>query len=456
MIGITLLKIIGVLFLIFLNGFFVSVEFAVVATRHTRIDQMVAEGGKTAAQVVSRWLASEETRDRIIAAAQLGITVASLALGYLGEKTMAALIEPVLHPLLAGQTWLGTASRGAAAVIGALPLLLSLTIVTGLHVIMGEQIPKVIAIRIPEQVALTAAWPMELFMRIFHPFIWMLDHAAASMLRLLGFQPLGHHVLHTAAEIIQLVEESEAGGILGTHEREMIHAVFELGDVLARQVMVPRTEMISVPADASLDNLVALARQYPLTKFPVYEGDLDHIIGIMHTKDLVRVLGGHRQDTSARGLMREALFLPESISVDELLSQFRKHHQHIAILLDEYGGTAGLVTLEDLLEEIVGDVKDPFDAAEPEIKRLPDGSAALSGLLAIEEVNEAFGLTLSDPNYDTIAGFVLGRLERMATVGDTVEANGVRLRVEALDGLRIARLSLFPKKDGNDEELSTP
>ncbi len=253
-----------------------------------------------------------------------------------------------------------------------------------------------------------------------------------------------------------MVEESEAGGILGTHEREMIHAVFELGDVLARQVMVPRTEMISVPADASLDNLVALARQYPLTKFPVYEGDLDHIIGIMHTKDLVRVLGGHRQDTSARGLMREALFLPESISVDELLSQFRKHHQHIAILLDEYGGTAGLVTLEDLLEEIVGDVKDPFDVAEPEIKRLPDGSAALSGLLAIEEVNEAFGLTLSDPNYDTIAGFVLGRLERMATVGDTVEANGVRLRVEALDGLRIARLSLFPKQDGNDEELSTP
>lgn len=445
MIGITLLKIIGVFFLIFLNGFFVAIEFAVVASRRTRIDQMVADGGGAAAQVVHGWVSSEEARDRIIAGAQLGVTIASLALGYMGETTMADLIEPLLHPLLGG------ASSGVAAVVGALPLLLSLTIITALHVILGEQVPKVITIRRPEAVALSAVWPMELFMRVFHPFIWVLDHTAAAVLRLLGFQSMGHHVLYTAAEIKQLVEESEAGGVLEAHEREMIHAVFDLGHVLARQVMVPRTEMVIVPADASLDTLVAVARQHSLTKFPVYEGDLDHIIGIVHTKDLVRVLGGHRQDTSARGLMREALFLPDSIPVDELLNQFRIHRQHIAILLDEYGGTSGLVTLEDLLEEVIGDVKDQFDATEPEIKRLPDGSATINGLLTIEEVNEAFGLHLSDPNYDTIAGFVLGRLERMAVVGDTVEADGVRFRVEALDGLRIARLSLFPQ-----EESSTP
>jgi len=227
----------------------------------------------------------------------------------------------------------------------------------------------------------------------------------------------------------------------------MIQAVFDFGDTLARQVMVPRTEMIAVDADAPFSEVVQLAQEYPLTKFPVYEGDPDNIIGIVHVRDILRALAqgkGGRKETSVRGIMREALFMPESIRVNDLLAEFRARRQHIAILLDEYGGTAGLVTLEDLLEEIVGEVRNPFEQGEPEIQRLPDGSALVNGLTPIEEINDAFDLDLHDPNYDTIAGFVLGKLGRMAQVGDEVEADGVRLRVEALDGLRIARLSLFP------------
>jgi len=241
-----------------------------------------------------------------------------------------------------------------------------------------------------------------------------------------------------------LVEASHEGGVLAADEREMLHAIFDFGQLAARQVMVPRTEMVCLPATASLDEVAQLAAEHALTKFPIYEGDLDHILGIVHIKDLVRVMYTKSEKaTSVRGIMRSALFLPENVRIDDLLIQFRRRRQHIAILLDEYGGTAGLVTLEDLLEEIVGDVQDAFDREEPEIQRLPDGSVLLSGLVQIEEVNEEFGLDLSDPHYDTIAGYVLGRLGRLARVGDAVKAGGIRLRVEALDGLRIARLSLF-------------
>jgi len=197
------------------------------------------------------------------------------------------------------------------------------------------------------------------------------------------------------------------------------------------------------PADAPLAELIQLAIKHPLTKFPVFEEDLDHIIGVAHTKDLVRVQHDTRHTATVRGLMREALVVPDRLKLGDLLKEFRARRQHMAIVLDEYGGTAGLVTLGDLISQIVGEVADPFDKSGPDIQHLPDGSVLINGLTQIEAVNDALGLELKDPHYDTIAGFVLGRLGRMARVGDAVETDGVRLRVEALDGLRIARLSLF-------------
>jgi CBS domain containing-hemolysin-like protein len=226
-------------------------------------------------------------------------------------------------------------------------------------------------------------------------------------------------------------------------ESEMLHAIFDLGDLVVRQVMIPRTEMIAVEADILLEEIIGLVTQSTYTKFPVYDDSLDQILGIVHVKDLLRALQSPDcKDCTARSLMREPVFVPETISVRALLGQFRTNRQHIAIVLDEYGGTAGLVTLEDLLEEIVGEVSDPFDRATPEIQTLPDGSALINGLALIEEVNQHLNLNLQDPNYDTIAGYVLGKLGRIPRVGDVVEGDGVRIKVESMDALRIARLSL--------------
>jgi CBS domain containing-hemolysin-like protein len=239
-----------------------------------------------------------------------------------------------------------------------------------------------------------------------------------------------------------LVSASAESGVVADDEEEMLHAVFDLGETLVRQVMVPRTEVVAVPAESTIKDLIDVAVRQPHTKMPVYEGDLDHIVGVVHVKDVLRAFhGDHRPTESVRAIMREAIFIPESARINALLRRFRARKQQIAIVLDEYGGTGGVVTLEDLLEEIVGEVGDPF-AEGPDIQPQPDGTSLIEGLTPIQEVNEHFGLTLRDPHYDTIAGFVLGRLGRMAQIGDVILVDGVRLRVEALDGRRIARISL--------------
>jgi CBS domain containing-hemolysin-like protein len=208
--------------------------------------------------------------------------------------------------------------------------------------------------------------------------------------------------------------------------------------------MIPRTEMVAVPQDADLETILALSTDYPFTKYPVYADDPDHIIGVVHLKDILHSINTNDDEgLLARDLMREAIFIPDTARASTLLPVFRTRRQHIAIVLDEYGGTAGIVTLSDVLEEIVGEVSDPFDQ-EQDIQALPDGSTLVDGLMLIDEVNEHFDLDLQDPNYDTIAGYMLGHLERLARVGDTVTVDGIRLRVEAMDGFRIARISIVP------------
>jgi putative hemolysin len=222
-----------------------------------------------------------------------------------------------------------------------------------------------------------------------------------------------------------------------------LHAIFDFGELLVRQVMIPRTEISAFEADIHLREAIDIAIRSSFTKFPVYDDDLDNIIGIVHIKDLLRAeQDPERRNCRARLLVREAFFVPESVPVKTVLQQFRAKRRHIAIVMDEYGGTAGLVTLEDLMEEIVGEVSDPFDAVQPEIQKLPDGSAVIDGLALIEEVNEALGLHLHDPNYDTIAGYFLGCINRIPTKGDVIEKDGVRMTVEAMDAMRIERLTL--------------
>ncbi len=427
-----LLSLTGVAFFVLLNAFFVAAEFGLVSVRPTRIEQLVAEGNPTA-RIVRRAIADP---DRFIAATQLGITLASLSLGWIGEPALTRLIELLLHAL--SRAWAVTASHSIAVTVAFITI-------TFLHVVVGELAPKSIALQNPERTALFVARPTEVALFVFRPAIWALNGAGNGLLRLLGIRPAsGHERVHSVHELRLLIESSQEGGVLEEHEEQMLQAVFDLRGMRAAQVMVPRTEMVCVPPNATLREIAGLAAQTSLSKFPVFAEDLDHILGVVHVQDLVRGLLEHDQTVTAHALMREPLFLPETVSIADVLAAFRRHRQHIAILMDEYGGTAGLVTLEDLLEEIVGDVRDAFDHAEPPIQPLSDGSVLLDGLLQIEEVNEALHLTLSDPNYTTIGGLVMGRLDRVPAVGDEVaiREQGIRLRVEKMDGLRVARARL--------------
>ncbi len=435
-----LLRLLGVIVLVLANGFFVAAEFALVSVRRTRVDELIQQG-KSGAAEIKRAL---DDPDRFIAATQLGITIASLGLGWLGEPALAHFVEPVVK--LLPVRWAQLASNSISAGI-------AFAVITYLHVVVGELMPKSIALQRPEATALAVVRPTLFTEALFKPAIWLLNGTGNGLLKLLGMRAAsGQDMVHSVQELKMLVVASEESGVLEDTERDMLHAVFDFGDSTTRAVMIPRTEMFAVDADAPVSELIQLATKHPLSKFPVYEGDIDHVIGIAHVKDLVRVQHDQRQAATIRGLMREALFVPDTARLDNLLKQFRAKRQHMAIVLDEYGGTAGLVTLDDLMEQIVGEVRDAFDKSVPEIQRLPDGSALIDGLTPIEDVNEHFGLALRDENYDTIAGFVLGRLDRIAKVGDAVEADGARFKVEAMDGLRIARVSLFQSQAGEPKK----
>jgi putative hemolysin len=428
---IDLLKLGLVLIFVLANGFFVAAEFSLVSVRRTRIAEMTAQGHAGA-----RWVQRAiDNPDRVIAATQLGITISSLALGWIGEPALAHIIQPVID-LLPSAIRSG-ASHGISAGI-------AFALITFLHVVVGELAPKSIALQNPERASLVVARPTLWTEWLFKPAIWLLNGTGNLLLRLIGIHPASAHDLaHSVEELKMLVTASTEGGVVEADDSEMLHAIFDIGELLVRQVMVPRTEILAVEADMPLSKVVEIATQSLYTKFPVYDDNLDQITGILHIRDVMRVMQDPtKKDCIARELAREAFFVPEAIPVNKLLRQFRTRRQHIAIVLDEFGGTSGLVTLEDLLEEIVGEVSDPFDSDSPEIQTFPDGTALIDGFALIEEVNDELELQLKDPNYDTIAGYILGKLGRIARQGDMVEGDGVRMRVEAMDGKRIDRISL--------------
>jgi CBS domain containing-hemolysin-like protein len=423
---------VALVLLLFVGAFFVAAEYALVSARRTRLDELI-NGGNHQARYARDAL---DHLDRYIATTQLGVTVASIGLGWVGEPALSALITLWLGVPL---QWLDATLRHSLSAAAAF------VVVTFATVVISELVPKSIALQYSEQVAVYVS-PMLIWIgQALRPFIWMLNSLAGLILRLLGIEAeMAGRAGYSVQELKLMVEASEKIGILENAEREMLHAVFDFGESTAHSVMVPRTEIIAVDADAPIHELIHLAIHNTYSKFPVYEGDVDHVIGIAHAKDLVQVQHSERRTATIRGLMREAMFVPDTLKLDLLLQEFRAKRQHLAIVLDEYGGTAGLVTLDDLVSQIVGEVGDSFDkSSPPEIQRLPDGSALIEGMTAIDDVNNQFGLDLKDENYDTIAGFILGKLERIARVGDEVEAGGVRLKVEALEGLRIARVSLF-------------
>ncbi len=420
-----------VLVLVLANGFFVAAEFSLVSVRKTRIAELVAQGHPAALWVQK----AVERPDSVIAATQLGITLASLGLGWIGEPALSHFIQPVVE-LFPATVQSGISHSIAAGI--------SFALITFMHVVAGELAPKSIALQDPEKTSLVVGRPTVMAERVFKPAIWVLNGAGNALLRMVGVQPAsGHQLVHSVEELKMIVAASTEGGTVQMDESEMLHAIFDLSALSVRQVLVPRTEMIAVEADVPLEQVVERSLENPYTKFPVYEDDLDQIIGVVHLRDvMIAMRDPTRQNCTARDLLREAIYVPESISVSKLLREFRLRRQHIAIALDEFGGTAGLVTLEDLLEEIVGEVSDPFDTTIPDVERLADGTLLIDGMALIDDVNDQLGIHLIEPNYDTIAGYVLGKLNRMPKINDVVEGDGVRLQVVQMDGMRIERVNL--------------
>jgi len=436
----TILNILLIIILIALNGFFTSMEFAVVSSRRTRLE-LTGKSNTRGGRLLHSWVENPAKRDHMIAASQLGITVVSLALGAVGENAFQAWLEPHFSGL-ALPMWLSFLEF----IIPALPLIISLTVITSLHVVFGEQVPKIAVLRSPESFAVIGAPIMNVFSIVFIWLIDLLDWATRFILGILGFPPHSEHAtMYSLEEIKEMMTGPEVEGAVEAPEREMLSAVIDFGSMLVRQVVIPRTEMIGVEASTPVLEVINIAIKHAFTKLPVYEENMDQVIGIIHLRDLVAFTqNGASDGRTARDVMRDTLFVPETITVNQLLHQFRLRKKHMAIVLDEYGGTKGLVTLEDLVEEIIGDVQNPFESTPPPIQALQDGSFLIDGLALIEEVNEHLDLNLQDEDYDTIAGFVLGKLGRIAQVGDVVEdtQNTIRLSVEEMDGLRIARLKL--------------
>jgi CBS domain containing-hemolysin-like protein len=419
----------GVFALVIVNGFFVAAEFSIVTVRKTRIDQLIAEG-HIGARAVRRAISSPQN---YIAATQLGITMASLGLGWIGEPALASLIQPEV-------AFLPTAVADATA--HSIAVTIAFAIVTALHIVLGELAPKTIAIQHAESTALLVVKPTELFMRAFSPFIRLLNGMGQAVVRLLGMRSAGKHAMvHSEEELMMLVTASQEAGVLEEHEEQMLHRVFGFADLTAGQLMVPRTEIVAIPVEATRDEVVATIGRYRHARLPVYRGDLDHVIGMLHVTDLVRALTTTAGDFNVGALAREVLTMPETVGAADLLAEMRRRATQEALVIDEYGGTAGLVTFESLIARIVGDLGAGIGGTA-KINMRPDGSAIIDGLVLVRDVNQRFGLEIDETMYTTVGGFVLGRVGRRPKVGDTIDVDGRHMRVEALEGIRVAKVRL--------------
>ncbi len=436
-IGPVLLRLAAVAALIFANGFFVAVEFSLVSVRRTRIEQL-AEEGNALARLVHYMI---QHTDRILAACQLGITMASLALGWIGEATVAALVKPPLERLVRNVPALVT--TGTAHAIG---IIVSFTLITGFHIVLGEQAPKSFAIRYPELVAMWAARPVLWFDRVFRPFIWVLDRAAAGVLRVFGVEPVPvHGTVYSVEELKLLISESQERGYLGAQQEEMVRRVFEFGDLLVREVMIPRPDVVAIEADATIEDLLRLFARHTHSRFPVYEGDLDHAIGFVAIKDVLKALAENpnARRERVRSLVRPAVIVPEMRRVDSLFAEMREKDVQMAIVIDEYGGMAGIVTLEELVEEVVGRLGDELMPGPRPIVRIDERTYEVDAGLRVDEVNEALEISLPEaPDYETVAGFVMAYLQRIPEPGERFRYNNVEIHVTEMRGPKIEKLTI--------------
>ncbi|MBA2449682.1 MAG: HlyC/CorC family transporter [Chloroflexi bacterium] len=428
------IRLAAVAILVFANAFFVAAEFALVSLRRSQVEQMAATGSRLGKML----LRAKENPNRFISAAQLGITMASLALGWIGELTIAQLVDPLFLAL-------PEAFHGPA--LHSISVAISFAIITMLHIVLGEQVPKMVALQHAERTAMLTVGPTETFFRVFRPFIALFTVATDLALRLLRIGPrAAHEAAITADELELLIQTSHRAGVLEDTERDLLSNVFDFAQLAVRQVMVPRTEMQALPVDAGLGELLDLAEGSPHARFPVFEGTLDNIVGVAHLKDLLRMIRRGDAGFDLRGVLRPPLFVPESMPADRLLTEFKRAETTLAVVIDEYGGTAGLVTVEDLVEEIVGNLPDEFHRQREGVEPQPDGTTLVSPRLRVDEFSDLFEVPIAESqDVDTVGGLVVERLGRLAQPGDVVEVNDHQLAVEAVEGVRITSLRLIPR-----------
>jgi len=424
-------ELVAVVLLILLNAFFVAGEYALVTVRRTRMKELADEGSRTARSVVK--ITSDPPH--FIAAMQLGVTLTSLAIGALGERVLSEFFDQ----------WLAT----------VLAVLLAFLIITFLHVVVGELVPKGIALSYSERVALAVSAPVRLFFFVFKPLIWVLQRSSEGAQRAIGIDPsFSEGVAHSEAELKMLLEVSTEHGEIEKDEREMLYKVFDFAEKEVADVMVPRPDVAGLAIDLAPEEAMAAMLEAPYTRYPVYRETLDDIVGILHVRDLVASFhNGGGGAVALADLLRAPYVVPETKDLGALLADFRRTSQHIAVVVDEYGATAGIVTLEDLLEEIVGDIEDEFDLPNELVERLSETTVRIDGSFTIDDFNEEFGTGLDTEDFHTVAGFVFGHLGRAAEVGDEVAGDRVRFRVLETSGSRIQRLEveLLPASLGADD-----
>jgi putative hemolysin len=414
------LRIITVLLLVVGNAFFVAAEYALVTARRSRLTER-ADRGDLRARIALRIMDSPV---RFIGTVQLGITAFSIALGAVGEP----LVEHFLDPVLA---------TGVAFVVAFL-------IVTYLHVTLGELVPKAIALTKNESTALWVALPIEAFYLATYPIVWFLQASANLFTRMFGIEPAPAGVVaHTEEDIRMIVAAAEDTGAIETAEEEMLYKVFDFADKEVHEVMVPRPEVVAVSVDLPPEDCLAAVIDSPYTRYPAYRGSLDQIVGVLHVRDLFSALNDRGiANVSIEEILRAAFVVPETKDLAALLADFRRTKNHMAIVVDEYGAMQGLITLEDVLEEIVGEIEDEFDLPDEGVERVDDSTIRIDGTFPIDDFNEQFGTELPQEDYHTVAGFVFGLLGRAPEEGDEVEYERMRFRVLQIEGSRIERLEV--------------
>ncbi len=417
-------------FLLLLNAFFVAAEFALVGVRKTRILQLSNEGNFDAKLALD----AIKNIDRYIAAVQLGITISSLGIGWVGESTIARLIHPLFSFLPDSFESLTTHT---------VAITVAFALITVLHVVIGELMPKSIALQFPEGTTLFVAKPMYVVTRLFAPMIFLLNGLGNILLRMCRIEPAsGHHLVHSTEELNMLIDASYKGGVLNEKETEMLQNVFKFSDLTAEQIMIPRPDMVCIPLDISQENLSKILIENQYTRYPVYGSDLDHIVGFLHIKDIYPIIAEHKK-IELSSILREAFFIPETMTIDNLAVEFQKRRFQMAIVVDEFGGTSGLVTLEDVLEEIFGEVQDEFDEEEKDVKQTGENVYEICGKMRTDEFNEYFNVSLDDDeDVKTIGGYFVKKLGRIAKENDEVSDEFFTYRVVKTDSARVLKLRI--------------